>query len=116
MLHYLIHAKRGNKTVSGKNNTATMTKLNLDVELEKKYKLVLHNDDTTPMDLVIAMLMGVLLKSQGEAIKITMFVHEHGKAVVLAGSKEYLDEKRAACIKFVTQYGYSDFRVTVEED
>lgn len=102
--------------MSGKNNTATMTKLNLDVELEKKYKLVLHNDDTTPMNLVIAMLMSVLLKSQMEAIKITMFVHENGKADVLAGSKEYLDEKRTACIKFITQYGYDDFRVTVEED
>lgn len=97
-------------------NTATVTKLNLNADFDRKYKLVMYNDDTTPFDVVIVMLIQTLYKSEQDAINIAMHVHEHGKAEILVGSKEYLDAKCEVCIGFVWKFGYTDFKIKVEED
>jgi len=47
----------------------------------KKYKVILLNDDSTPMEFVIEILVGVFNKTPAEAEKITMQVHNEGKGV-----------------------------------
>jgi len=42
------------------------------------YRVMLLNDDYTPMEFVIAVLQQVFNKSQDEAMTITMHVHNHG--------------------------------------
>jgi len=56
-----------------------------DIELEiinpPMYKVILHNDDYTPMDLVVEILVKVFHKSVEEANDIMWQVHKKGKAV-----------------------------------
>lgn len=48
------------------------------VELPKKYKVLLHNDDYTTMEFVIFILQGVFHKTLEEAEKIMLEVHRTG--------------------------------------
>lgn len=97
-------------------DTITEQKLNLDVELEKTYSLILHNDDTTPFDLVIYILVEVFYKSVEEALEIAMAVHTEGKRKVLQGKKNHLEKKKDDALKIAAEYNYRDFTITVEED
>ncbi len=45
------------------------------------YRVLLHNDDYTPMDFVVAVLMGVFNKSLEEATRIMLNVHQSGIGV-----------------------------------
>lgn len=56
--------------------TATLTKNK--VQLPKKYKVLLHNDDYTTMEFVIYVLQSVFHKSMPEAEKIMLEVHQKG--------------------------------------
>jgi ATP-dependent Clp protease adaptor protein ClpS len=42
------------------------------------YRVLLLNDDYTPMEFVVRVLMSIFKKSQGEAEKIMLHVHQHG--------------------------------------
>ena len=42
------------------------------------YRVLLLNDDYTPMEFVIAVLQQVFNKNEDEAVAITMHVHNHG--------------------------------------
>jgi ATP-dependent Clp protease adaptor protein ClpS len=44
----------------------------------RQFKVLLHNDDYTPMDFVVEVLMTVFGKSEAEAFAIMMNVHEKG--------------------------------------
>jgi ATP-dependent Clp protease adaptor protein ClpS len=56
----------------------TSTIIKNKVELPKKYKVLLHNDDYTTMEFVIFILQGVFHKTIEEAEKIMMEVHRTG--------------------------------------
>ncbi|MBW1956265.1 MAG: ATP-dependent Clp protease adapter ClpS [Deltaproteobacteria bacterium] len=45
------------------------------------YRVLLHNDDYTTMDFVVAVLMGVFNKSLEEATRIMLNVHQSGIGV-----------------------------------
>lgn len=51
------------------------------------YKVLLHNDDYTPMDFVVAVLMQIFRRSETDAI--TVMLHVHNQGVGLAGTYTY---------------------------
>jgi ATP-dependent Clp protease adaptor protein ClpS len=53
-----------------------------EVQRPRRYKVIFHNDDYTPMDFVIEVLMLFFNKSPQAAIAITEEVHFKGKSVV----------------------------------
>jgi len=53
----------------------------LDIAKPKMYRVILHNDDYTPMDFVIEILVKIFHKNIDEANDIMWQVHEKGKAV-----------------------------------
>ena len=55
---------------------ATLTKP--ETKRPKLYKVLLHNDDYTPMDFVVMILMDVFNKNQDEATYIMLTVHTKG--------------------------------------
>ncbi|AGH95855.1 ATP-dependent Clp protease adapter ClpS [Pseudobdellovibrio exovorus] len=69
------------------NRPSDHTSLDLDMESltqePKLYRVLLHNDDYTPMDFVIFVLKKFFTKSEDEAFKIMLDVHNKG--VGLAG-------------------------------
>ena len=62
-------------------NIKEATKIELDLANPPMYKVILHNDDYTPMDFVINILMKIFHKTLDEANDITWQVHEKGRAV-----------------------------------
>jgi len=59
----------------------------------KRYKVVLYNDDYTPMNLVTSILMEVFNKGNQEAYSIMMNVHKRGRGVAGVYSKQIADTK-----------------------
>jgi len=74
-------------------NIQEATKVELDLDNPPMYKVILHNDDYTPMDFVIDILMKVFHKNVDEANDITWQVHEKGKAVCGIYVKEIAQTK-----------------------
>jgi ATP-dependent Clp protease adaptor protein ClpS len=62
-------------------NIQEATKIEIDLANPPKYKVILHNDDYTPMDFVIDILVKIFHKNLDEANRLTWQVHEEGKAV-----------------------------------
>lgn len=59
----------------------------------EKYNVVLINDDVTPMEFVIQVLMITFNKTMEDAETITMEVHEKGKGVAGTYSFEIAEQK-----------------------
>ncbi len=66
--------KRGDDDTNIGVDVATKTK----TKKPSLWRVVLLNDDYTPMEFVIAVLQQVFNKNQDEAVSITMHVHNHG--------------------------------------
>jgi len=79
-----------------------------------KYKVVMHNDDFTPMDIVVAILMTVFKKPQEVAFKLMMDVHEKGKGVAGIYSKQIAESKVGKASMLTKQLGYP-FLLTMEK-
>lgn len=89
-------------------DTITKVKESIDtVILEpSKYKVVLYNDDKTPMEFVIAMLMKVFRHSEEAAVNLTMKVHNEGHAVAGIYSYEVAEQKGIEGTNLARQHGY----------
>jgi len=53
-----------------------------DEELEKPFRVIIHNDDVTPFDFVIAVLLSIFELDARRAIEITYEAHINGLALV----------------------------------
>ena len=62
-------------------NIKEAAKVELDLANPPMYKVILHNDDYTPMDFVIDILVKIFHKNIDEANDIMWRVHEKGRAV-----------------------------------
>ncbi len=71
--------------------TATITKKK--VQLPKKYKVLLHNDDYTTMEFVIFILQNVFHKPLPEAERIMMEVHKKGTGICGVYTHEIAESK-----------------------
>lgn len=59
-------------------DTGTITKSKPKTERPKLYRVLLLNDDFTPMDFVILVLKKFFMKSDAEATRIMLAVHNQG--------------------------------------
>jgi ATP-dependent Clp protease adaptor protein ClpS len=57
------------------------TKTKPKLERPRLYKVILHNDDYTPMEFVVLVLRQVFNKSDADAVAIMLHAHTHGFAV-----------------------------------
>jgi ATP-dependent Clp protease adaptor protein ClpS len=84
------------------------------VIVPKFYAVLFHNDDYTPMDFVIQLLMELFNKPLDEAHALTMYVHKHGKGVAGLFTYEIANQKCAETLRVAAVYQHP-LRVTVEE-
>ena len=49
---------------------------------EPLYRIIIHNDDITPMDFVVHVLQGIFMLLLPEAVKVMYIAHNRGEAVV----------------------------------
>jgi len=69
-----------------------------------KYNVLIINDDHTPMDLVIAILMTVFKHGFEKATELTLQVHEQGKAVAGTYSYEVAEQKVSDAIEIARRH------------
>jgi len=67
--------KRGD---DGKTGTAVVTKTRTQTKRPNLYRVLLLNDDYTPMEFVVHVIMRFFQKSQDDATRIMLHVHNHG--------------------------------------
>ena len=58
-----------------------------------RYQVVLHNDDYTPMDFVVTVLMEIFHHTPEAAVARMLAVHEEGKAIVGVYPKDIAQTK-----------------------
>jgi ATP-dependent Clp protease adaptor protein ClpS len=51
-------------------------------ELDRPYRVMIENDDVTPMDFVVMVLTGIFALSMQEAVDVMLVAHHHGEALV----------------------------------
>jgi ATP-dependent Clp protease adaptor protein ClpS len=61
--------------------------------LPKKYKVILLNDDHTPMEFVVQLLVNLFHKSDSEAEVITIAIHHEGKGIAGIYNYEVAEQK-----------------------
>lgn len=86
----------------------------IQVREPQKYQVIMHNDDFTPMDFVVDILMELFEKTEDEAERLMLEVHEGQKAVVGVYSYDIARTKVNLAIQRARKEGYP-FRVTMEE-
>ena len=87
----------------------------IEVKPPSLFKVVFHNDDVTPMELVIAILRKIFDLPLSKAEELTMKVHTSGSAV--AGVYIYeLAEQKAIEATSMAQINNSPLRITIEEE
>lgn len=84
-------------------------------DVPSKYKVVFLNDDTTPMEWVIKVLVELYKHSPSAAEQITMTVHNEGSGVAGIYSHEIAEQKQEETINASRNYGFP-LKVTIEED
>ena len=85
------------------------------IDRPKKYKVVFHNDDYTPMNLVTLILMEVFNKPQQDAEAIMMNVHKRGKGIAGIYSKQIAETKVETTKMYARQAGYPLYATTEPE-
>jgi len=71
-----------------------------------KFKVIFCNDDVTPMEFVIALLMQIFRHNQDSAMEVTMKVHHTGSAVAGVYPFEIAEQKLADATTIARNNGY----------
>ena len=85
-----------------------------EVDLVKRYKVLIHNDNYTPMDFVVMILQKYFHKKSVEAENLMLTVHKNGSAIAGIYPKEIAETKVAQVKKEAKEYQYP-LRLSLEE-
>ena len=90
-------------------------KIKVNYKEPKKYKIIFLNDDTTPMDFVIEVLLKIFKNTNDSAMRITMQVHEEGSGVVGVYSHEVAEMKATETVTLSRNHGFH-LQIKLEEE
>ena len=71
-----------------------------------KFKVVFYNDDSTPMEFVIAVLIKIFRHNENSAVSVTMQVHNDGSAVAGVYTYEVAEQKGVESTNLARKHGY----------
>jgi len=91
------------------------TEIDIEIPNPGKYKVIIANDDSTPMDFVIALLLNIFKHSEQAATAITLQVHEEGSGVAGVYSYEVAEQKGIEGTLLARQHGWP-LQITVEQE
>jgi len=112
----LLPVANGNKNVpyvSTEGDTSIQTVPR--VETPKMYKVILLNDDYTPMDFVVLILRRFFGKNEDEATKVMLDVHKKGSGIAGVFTLEVAEMKVMQANQF-SQMNEHPLKSTLEEE
>ena len=74
-------------------STETLTKTRNKVKKPNLYKVILLNDDYTPMEYVVKLIKMVFSRNEEDAVNIMLMVHKKGSGVCGVYTKEIAETK-----------------------
>jgi ATP-dependent Clp protease adaptor protein ClpS len=80
-----------------------------------KYHVIMLNDDTTPMDFVVSVLMNIFNKSEDDAHTTMIQIHEKGRAIAGTYTYEVAEQKSVETVSEARNHGFP-LDVSVEEE
>jgi ATP-dependent Clp protease adaptor protein ClpS len=90
-------------------------KITVSLQPPKLWKVVLLNDDKTPMEFVIEVLTGIFKHAQDRAKDITLEIHNTGSAVAGVYTHEIAEQKGIDSTQAARQNGFP-LVITIEPD
>lgn len=97
----VINNIKSQHSSEGQDDIATIS--NNRVEVPRKYKVLMHNDDYTTMEFVVLVLQKIFHRSKLEAQEIMWQVHKQGVGVAGAYTKEVAEMKLLQAHRFAKQ-------------
>lgn len=79
------------------------------------WKVVFLNDDKTPMEFVIELLMSIFRHSGGDAENLTLEIHNSGSAVVGVYTHEIAEQKGIEATTLARANGYP-LQINIEQE
>ena len=92
--------------MSSQKKRQSDTKTKERVSRPRKYKVVMFNDDYTPMEFVIQILEQIFNRSSAEATRIMLTVHRQGSGIAGVYSKEIATTKCDKSIQIAREFGF----------
>jgi ATP-dependent Clp protease adaptor protein ClpS len=77
-----------------------------DLKKPPKFKVIVFNDDRTPMDFVVAMFMKVFKHNEAAAVALTMDIHNNGSAIAGIYPHEIAEQKVVDATTLARNNGY----------
>ena len=90
------------------------TRDKVELVFPNRYNVLLLNDDYTPMDFVIQLLVEVFNRSLDEATAITMKVHDEGQGVAGTYSHEVAEQKQNETL-MISRHNGHPLKVVLEK-
>lgn len=90
-------------------------KIKVQVKEPSLYKIIFLNDDHTPMEFVVSLLVELFKHSETTAHTLTMKIHEEGSGVVGVYSYEIAEQKAVEATALCRDNGFP-LRIKVEEE
>jgi ATP-dependent Clp protease adaptor protein ClpS len=95
-----------NKRPSQRRETGLALKERTRTKKPPMYKVLLHNDDYTTKEFVVMVLQGIFNKSETEALRIMMHVHNNGVGVAGVYTHEVAETKIAKTMNLAQAHEY----------
>ena len=71
-----------------------------------KFKVIVCNDDVTPVEFVVAMLVSVFRHDEKTAMSLTLAIHQKGSSVVGVYSYEIAEQKAVDGVNLARAHGW----------
>lgn len=99
------------------NDTVVLekTRTNEQIAHPKNYNVIMWNDDVTPMDFVVIVLMEAFGKNMNEAINIMISIHNSDKGLVGTYPMDEAYSRVDTAENLLAQIGCDTLCITVEE-
>ena len=114
-LHAMADDPRRGGARDGQGQTGVITKPKAKTQRPPLYKVLLLNDDYTPMEFVVAVLERFFGMSHAQAFELMLTVHKKGVAVVGVFSYEIAETKVAQVMDFAQRHQHP-LQCTMEKE
>ena len=96
-------------------DSKVINKSELKIKKPKNYKVIMHNDDFTTMEFVVAILSIIFNKNIDEANKIMLEVHVKGKGIAGIYPYDIAVSKTNKAMSMAKEEGFP-FKLSIEEE
>lgn len=90
-------------------------KIKVKIKEPSTFKVIFLNDDKTPMDFVVALMIEIFKHSEKTAHSLTLQIHEEGSGVVGEYLFEIAEQKALEAQSLCKEHGFP-LRITLEEN